>query len=258
MKVTDAGNAGKKSVVIERLAHTPGSTIYQGNNPPLNPSDAANKISQKVNNPVSAADISSAEAFDLSTQFESLIKDIYNLQSENNARMQENAERQMRFQDQSQAKSMQFNAEQAQLDRDWQEYMSNTAHQRETADLIAAGLNPVLSANGGAAIGGGASASSQAMSGAMADVDTSITNFYGNLVGAYASMHNAEVNAKAALGAASINASASKAIAAMNLDQPSSLFGTINKLLNASAFGISGGSAKSWSDIVKAVLGQLF
>ncbi len=52
-----------------------------------------------------------------------------------------------------------FNAVQAQKQMDFQERMSDTAHQREVKDLLVSGLNPILSANGGAISPVGSSAS---------------------------------------------------------------------------------------------------
>ena len=44
----------------------------------------------------------------------------------------------------------QFSADEAQKQRDWETQMSNTAYQRQVADMKAAGINPALAMNGGA------------------------------------------------------------------------------------------------------------
>lgn len=130
------------------------------------------------------------------------ISQLKGIAQSNSAFNAEQAALQREWSERQSAKAMQFNAAEAQKNRDWQEMMSNTAHQREVKDLMAAGLNPVLSAmNGnGAAVTSGASASGVVGSGSKADADTStsgaIVNLLGSILAAQTSIENANVNAR--------------------------------------------------------------
>lgn len=68
---------------------------------------------------------------------------------EANQASSEMSEAQRAWSTQEAATAREFNAQQAAGNRDWQQWMSGTAHQREVQDLRAAGLNPILSGTHG-------------------------------------------------------------------------------------------------------------
>lgn len=142
---------------------------------------------------------------DINSALHSASKQIASMQGvaqANNAWSAGQAAVQREWQEQQNAKAMFFNQNEAAKNRNWQMFMSNTAHQREVCDLMAAGLNPVLSAmNGnGASVGSAATAQGVTSQGAKGETDTSangaIANLLGSILAANTQIEAANINAR--------------------------------------------------------------
>lgn len=100
------------------------------------------------------------------------------------------AREQREWQAEQNAKAMDFSADQADINRQFQERMSSSAYQRSMQDMKKAGLNPMLAAmKGGASTPGGSAASGVTSSGAKAEVKSTMEHMANsalNMAGQYA------------------------------------------------------------------------
>lgn len=143
--------------------------------------------------------------------------------SKNTALSQSMAREEMDYQTKSSAKAMEFSAQEAQKNREFQERMSNTAHQRMVNDLLLAGLNPVLATMGqGATTPAGSSAQGYQQAGSKGVVDNqaiqTIGGIYQALINQDTQIQTADISRDAMIQSALISGQNMLALSSQNFD----------------------------------------
>lgn len=113
--------------------------------------------------------------------------------------------------------AMAYNSAEAEKNRQWQEYMSNTSISRQMADLKNAGLNPVLAAKYmGASSGSGSTASVSAQSGSMATNNSSLASVLSSTISSLINAATGKYSADKSVEASKYSSDTSKTVAEIN------------------------------------------
>ena len=167
-----------------------------------------------------------------------------------------------------QADNNAWSAQQAQKQMNFQATMSDTAHQREVADLKRAGLNPVLAAGGsGASAPSGAAGQTdtsvlQSITSYLMQQNQNLVNLESQRVSAQTALETAQIHAQAQLAAAATAAAASRYASDQNYalqielasKYPNNPWSTLSAVLNGDQYDGKNivGKAK---DLIKGLTG---